>query len=315
LQPDKQALGEPVFTTSLENPGAQALELTSASAPTCNATAMARLDGHPVIREPEELRLHHALAEVGWIGAINELNRAALLKNQSVPEPVLITTGGTILAGFGRWRLAVSENKHVISCIEYPLSEDESLQFILAHHQTQRGWNTFVRIRLALTLEPCLQQKALENMRAGGTYKGLANLPEAHRVDVRQQIADAAGVGARNVSNVKTILQNAHTKVIESLREGALSINCAVHLCGLPKSQQSKRLADYLLERATNKVIRQAVARPMENKTCLDPIAVLQTLQMQEERQPGSVVVRAGRQPHTVILMGRDLISNPPSRE
>ena len=48
----------------------------------------------------------------------------------------MITTSGTILAGFGRWRLAVFEGRREIHCIEYPLGEDESLQFILTHHQT-----------------------------------------------------------------------------------------------------------------------------------------------------------------------------------
>ena len=134
--------------------------------------------------------------ELGWIGVIDELNDAARLTNQSVTEPILITTNGTILSGFGRWRLAVFDGRHEINCIEYPLSEDEALQFILTHHQTRRGWNAFVRICLALTLKPYFQQRALDNMRAGGKYKGLANLPEAQRIDVRQEIASAAGVGA-----------------------------------------------------------------------------------------------------------------------
>ena len=97
-----------------------------------------------------------ALEELGWIGVIDEFNDAARLTNPSVTEPILITTNGTILAGFGRWRLAVFDGRHEIHCIEYPLSEDEALQFIISHHQTQRGWNAFVRIRLALTLEPYL---------------------------------------------------------------------------------------------------------------------------------------------------------------
>ena len=90
------------------------------------------------------------------IDVVEELNDAARSKDQSAAEPILITTNGTILAGFGRWRLAVFERRHEIHCIEYPLSEDESLQFMLSHHQTRRGWNAFVRIRLALTLEPYL---------------------------------------------------------------------------------------------------------------------------------------------------------------
>ena len=37
------------------------------------------------------------------------------------------------------------------------------------------------------------------------------------RTDVRQHIANAAGTGTRNVSNVKTILQTAHTRLIAAL--------------------------------------------------------------------------------------------------
>jgi hypothetical protein len=120
-------------------------------------TATSRVKGRPIVRFPEQLRLHRALEELGWTGVIDEFNNVARLKNQSVPEPILITTNGTILAGFGFWRLAVFERRHELHCIEYPLSEDESLQFILTYHQTRRGWNDFVRICLALTLEPVLQ--------------------------------------------------------------------------------------------------------------------------------------------------------------
>jgi hypothetical protein len=67
-----------------------------------------------VVRSPEQLRLHRALEELGWTGVIGELNDAAGRKNQSVPEPILIATDGTILAGFGRWRLAVFEGTHEI---------------------------------------------------------------------------------------------------------------------------------------------------------------------------------------------------------
>jgi len=165
---------------------------------------------------------------LGWTGVIDEFNDAARRKNPSVPEPILITTNGTILAGFGRWRLAVFECRHEIHCIEYLLSEDESLRFILTHHQTRCGWNAFVRIHLALTLEPSLQQRALDNMRAGGKYKGWANLPDVQRIDVRQEIARVAAVGARNVSNVKTILEVAHPRLIEALRNSTLTIKDAV---------------------------------------------------------------------------------------
>lgn len=274
-----------------------------------------RLDGHPVVRSPEQLRLHRALDELDWVGMIGELNEAVRLKNSSVAEPILITMNGTILAGFGRWRSAVFDGRHEINCIEYSLSEDEALQFIIRHHQPQRGWNAFTRIRLALTQEPYFQQQALENMRAGRKYKGLANLPEAQHIDVREEIASAAGVGARNVGNVKTILRNAHPRLITALLNGTLTINGAMPLCKLPKAEQLERFIRQSEDREINKVIRQSVARLKEKTISPDVGAVLDALQQQEARQPGSVLLQVGRFQRTVVLIGQDLLSGPYSQK
>jgi hypothetical protein len=255
------------------------------------------------------------LAEQDSVDMVEELNEAARSKDQSAAEPILITTSGTILAGFGRWRLAVFEGRHEVHCIEYPLSEQESLQFILAHHKPRRGWNAFVRIRLALILEPDLQQRALDNMRAGGRYKGLANLPEALHMDVRHQIAAAAGVGTRNVSNVKTIRRNAHPRLIAALLNGALTINRAMKFCKLHKAEQLEHFLRYSEDREASKVIRRSITRSKKEKISLDVGAVLDALQQQEARQPGSVVVQVGRFQRTVILLGQDLLTGPYSQK
>jgi hypothetical protein len=272
---------------------------------------MSRLEGRPTVRSPLQLRLHRALEEVGWTGVIDEFNEAAMLSHPSVTDPILITTNGTILSGFGRWRSAVFDGRFEINCIEYPLSEDESLQFILTDHQTQRGWNDFVRIRLALTLEPNLQQRALDNMRTGGKLKGLANLPEAQHIDIRKEIARAAGVSDRNVCNVRRILKLAHPRLIEALRNGTLSINRAIQFCELPRAAQLEQFIRYSEERATNRVIRRSVPQPKEKKANVDVLAVLDALQCQEVRQPGSVAVRVGRHKRTVVLLGQDYVAGP----
>jgi len=188
------------------------------------------------------------------------------------------------------------------------LPEDEALQFILTHHQARYGWNAFVRIRLALTLESNLQQRAVDNMRAGGKYKGWANLPDAQHIDVRQEIARAAGVGARNVSNVRTILLTAHLRLIEALRDNTLTINRAIQFCKLPRAEQLEQFIRYSEERATNKVIRRSIPKPKEEKASPDVVALLDALQHQEARRPGSVAVRVGRHKRTVVLIGQDLI-------
>lgn len=132
---------------------------------------------------------------------------------------------------------------------------------------------------------------------------------------MRQEIARAAGVCARNVSNVKTILQTAHPRLKEALRDGTLTINRAIQFCKLPRAEQLEQFIRYSEERATNKVIRQSIARPKEDKTSLDVVAVLDALQQQEARQPGSVAVRVGRHKRTVVLIGQDLCVEPRSQK
>jgi hypothetical protein len=269
-------------------------------------------EGHPVTRLPGQLRLHTALDGVGWDSLISEFNDAVQLKSQAVPIPILVNSNGTILAGLGRWRLAAREGSRELHCIEYQLSEDESLRFILAYHRPQRGWNAFVRIRLALTLEYHFQQKALANMRAGGKFKGSANLPEAQPIDVRQETARVAGVGARgrNVSNVKKILQSAHPSLICALQNGTLSINRALHFCQLPKAQQLEEFIQYSEQRATRKVIRQSLGRLQKN-TLPNAFSALEALQSMEAVRPGSVMIQTARIPRTVILVGQDLSASP----
>jgi hypothetical protein len=168
---------------------------------------------------------------------------------------------------------------------------------------------------LALTLKPSLQQRALDNMRAGGKYKGWANLPEAQHIEVRQEIASVAAVCARNVGNVETILKVAHPRLIEALRDGTLTINRAIQFCKLSRAEQLKQFICYSEERATNRVIRRSIPQPKENKATLDALTVLDALQHQEARQPGSVAVRVGRHKRTVVLIGQDLFAGPPSQK
>jgi len=280
-----------------------------------NQTTTNRLDGVPVVRSVEQLCLHAALEAIAWSNVAGEFNDAARLPTPSFPEPILITTNGTVLAGFGPWRLAVQQGSHEIPCIEYSLNEEESVRFILSHHQIRRGWNDFVRIRLALTLKSSFRQRALDNMRAGGKYKGLANLPDVQHINVRKEIAEVAAVCPRNVGNVETLLKTAHPRLIEALGDGTLKIGRAIQLCELPRTEQLEHFIRHSEERATNEVIRRAVPRPKKARISPDVVAVLDALQHQEARKPGSVAVRVGRHKRTVVLIGQDLFAGSVSEK
>jgi hypothetical protein len=151
-------------------------------------------------------------------------------------------------------------------------------------------------------------------MRTGGKCKGLANLPDVQRIDVRQEIANVAAVCPRNVGNVEKILETAHPRLLEALRNGTLKINRAMQLCKLRRVEQLEQYIRYSEERATNRVIRQSISQPKEKKASLDVGAVLDALRHQEAHQPGSVAVRVGRHKRTVVLIGQDLLAGPPSQ-
>ena len=219
---------------------------------------------------------------------------------------MIIAENGTLLAGFGRWRAALLEHRDEIPCIEYPFDENESLQFILAHHQPLRSWNAFIRTSIALNLLPHFQQKALENMRAGGKYKGSAKLPEAEGIDVRQQIAAIAGVGARNVSNVQSILARAHQRIKDALRDSRLTINRAVQLCKFSYFTQVEEFIRSTEKRERKKVIRRSIARAAETTTGPNVLAVLRDLQQREAQHPGSVLVQIGPDHGKVVFVVKD---------
>jgi hypothetical protein len=108
-------------------------------------------------------------------------------------------------------------------------------------------------------------------------------------------------------SNVKSILAVAHPRLIEGLRDSTLTINRAIQFCKSPRAEQLAQFVRYSEERATNRVIRQTIAEPKEEKVSLDVVSVLDKLRHLEGRKPGSVAVRAGRHKRTVVLLGQDL--------
>ena len=100
-----------------------------------------------------------------------------------------------------------------------------------------------------MALEPEFQQRAVDNMRAGQLK--VWQVPEAQHIDVRKEIACAAGVGGRNV---RTILKVAHPRLIEAPRNGTLTINRAIQFCELPRRAQLEPFIRYSEERAINRV-------------------------------------------------------------
>ena len=227
-------------------------------------------DGRFIIRRVEELRPHPSYIRHHLTVSASQISTLAIQGDQAFCEPLVITRDNTIIDGYARWELARHLGREILSCLEYHLSESEALQWILRTHQRSKGLNSFNRIVLALDLEPPFQEKARSNQRIGGQNKVSSNLTEAERIDVRAEIAAAAGVAVGNITKVKQILTAVHHDLIEALRSGEISIHRAWGWRQETAEKQRDILLQYRSERGIKKTIRELISRHRSRKNSLD---------------------------------------------
>jgi hypothetical protein len=176
-------------------------------------------------------------------------------------EPLVITRERTILDGYARLELARLQGRVTLPCIEYELTEADALRWLLHRHRRSKGLNDFIRVLLALELEPCLKEKALSNQRLGGRMKGSSNLTEDATVNVRKEIAAAAEVSEGNVTKVKQLVGTGHSELLEALRGGEVSIHRAWKWSTESPDQQTETLRTYRNKQGINKAIRDLISR------------------------------------------------------
>jgi hypothetical protein len=148
-----------------------------------------------------------------------------------------------------------------LQCLEYDLTEEQGLELLLQRHRRQAGLNSFLRILLALDLEPSYQEKARANQRAGGQNKGWSNLTKAQKVIVRVQIAAAAGTSTGSVTKVKQLLVSIQPELEVALRYGEVSIHRAWLWRTLPPTKQIEALKVHQSKKGVGKAIRDALSQ------------------------------------------------------
>ena len=227
---------------------------------------LSRSEGRMVMCRLDELRSHPSYIRHNLSVAPAQLAALAARGDLAFRDPLVITSDYIVIDGYARWQLAQCQGHAALPCIEYQLNEDESLQWILQRHQRQKGLNSFIRILLALDLEPLLQEKARANQRVGGQDKGRSNLTQAQRVVVRSHVASAAGTSSGSVTKVKQLLLTAHQEVLEAVRCGEISIHRAWLWSKLPPNQQFDALRIYRSKKGMGKAIRDALARHQLNE-------------------------------------------------
>ena len=206
-----------------------------------------------VYRPAAELRPHPIYLELcGPIPAIRVKQVAQ--QTEAMCEPLSVTTDGTILDGLRRWQAAIEQHQPSLPCLEYELTEEEALQFLIARHRTSEGLNAFCRTVLALSLERYFREGAQNIRRTGSTASNLTNVD---RIDVRPDIARVAHVSTGNVTKVKQLLETAIPEVRERLSRGEVSI----HRAWQWRTLTAKAQRDALWEHLHRGAIKTTIAR------------------------------------------------------
>jgi hypothetical protein len=212
-----------------------------------------------------------------------------------------------------------------LPCIEYELTEADALRWLLQRHRRSKGLNDFIRVLLALELEPLLKEKAQSNQRAGGQNKGSSKLTEAERLHVRSEIAAAAGVSVGNVSKVKQLTVTAHSELLQALRRGEIRIHRAWRWSKASPEQQRVALRVYQSERSVKKTIRTLVSRhrskslsavpDLSSLTVADLGRLVRRLSAIESSTLGAVSVAVIRAPGRTVFLTEELVRALGSQE
>ena len=217
--------------------------------------------GQPVTCGLSKLRPHPSYVRLRLAVPPSKLSALAEQGERAFREPLVITREHIVIDGYARWELARLRGRLTVPCVEYELTEEEVLRWLLQKHRRSNGMNDFCRILLALELEPCFKARAVANQRTGGQMKGLSNLTEAITVDVRKEIAVAAGVSVGNVTKVKQLMGNVRSELSAALRSGEISIHRAWKWRTESAERQIVALMTYRNKSGINKTIRDLIWR------------------------------------------------------
>jgi hypothetical protein len=271
--------------------------------------------GRIVVCPIKDLRPHPSYSRLQL--RVSSAQISALAASSSEMEPLVITHECVVIDGYARLELARQRGLSSLVCIAYKFSETEALVRILETHRRPSSFNAFVRIALALDLEPLFQDRATANQRHGGVQKASSNLTEADKVDVRDEIARAAGVSSGNVTKVKQVLAAGHGELLAALRSGEIRIHRAWRWSKNPREVQLDVLSQFRNERGIKKTIRTLISKhkPAKNSEAYDAAHLASALSKLAAAEPGSFTVRVLKGAGRTLFISEQLLNALRSQE
>jgi hypothetical protein len=227
-------------------------------------------------------------------------------------EPLAITRERVVIDGYARLGLARLKGRLTLPCVEYELTEEETIRWLIHKHRRSNGMNDFCRILLALELEPFFREKALSNQRLGGRMKGSSTLTEAAAVDVRKEIAAVAGVSLGNVTKVKQLVGAGQPALLEASRGGEVSIHRAWKWSKESPERQIEVLRTYCNKKGVNKAIRDLISRHKQKQMATPPDLGTLARQLSELEldERSSVSVSVIRVPGKAIFVTEEVVQS-----
>jgi hypothetical protein len=208
-----------------------------------------------------ELRAHPSYVRNGLAAPVSKMAALSEIGDLAFREPIIITPGGIVIDGYARWQTAQECGRKTILCLEYDVSEIETLRWLIRSHFPFHGLSAYSRILLARDLRPTLREKALLNKRTGGREKHSSNLTEAEKVDVRRVVAQAAGVSVGNVTKFEQLRSTVIPDVLEALGRGEIRLHRAWGWRNMLPNQQKEQVRLHRLKRDLRRKVKTLISK------------------------------------------------------
>jgi ParB-like chromosome segregation protein Spo0J len=234
------------------------------SSSTDNSAKITHARSQLVPRRVSELRPHPSYARLGLRVHASRLNALIELGEDAFLFPLIITSEGIVIDGYARMEVARLQGRATVECVEFDISEEEALRRILLCHRPSSGLSPFSRIAMARGLAKSFKEKASKHQQAGGKSKGSSKLTEAEKVEVRKEIAAAAGVSVGTLSHALEVLKTGDPEILRALCNGEIKIDRAWRWSKESRICQCENLKLYRRHRGMERVAQKLVARQVK---------------------------------------------------
>jgi len=165
----------------------------------------------------------------------DEIRESIRLRGQQVP--IICNSKGIILDGHTRYEICEMYGLLPVYIIKDFATEEEEMQFVIECNLNRRQLNPFQKIEAYSKLLKYYQQRSEANKRASLLGE---KIPYSQG-GTAEQFSKSIGMGSRRVQDALFLIKHGRPELLESLRNGVVTINQAKKkLLILPKEKKER---------------------------------------------------------------------------